>query len=156
MAEIRQIPIDGRRIAEAVKSVENKTIYTAGENVTIEGGVISASGGTGGIAALYRHCITLGGGNITFTFDFISKQETAIASVSAFMNVIDDSAYVGSGSISGETYAGTLTEIQRLSSTVLRVSGLRFTLATGTVETYIHNLLEETPIFFNDYVREIQ
>ena len=43
MAEIRQIAIDGKRIKEAVEAVETKTIYTAGDNVSITDGVISST-----------------------------------------------------------------------------------------------------------------
>lgn len=43
MAELRQIAIDGKRIKDAVESVEQKDIYTAGDNVSISDGVISAT-----------------------------------------------------------------------------------------------------------------
>lgn len=43
MAELRQLAIDGKRIQEAVEAVEEKAIYTAGENVSISEGVISAT-----------------------------------------------------------------------------------------------------------------
>lgn len=42
MAELRQIAIDGVRIKKAVEQVEEKSIYTAGDNITISNGVISA------------------------------------------------------------------------------------------------------------------
>lgn len=155
MAELRQIAVDGRRIADAVKSVEEKTIYTAGENVTITNGVISASGGTGGITALYRHCITIGAGIHNFTFAILSTDNTAFTTVTSYMNYIDESAYAGSGHLSGEDYRGVLTEIQKLSSSVLRVSGLRYTVATGEMDTYTANLLDASSIFFHDYVTEI-
>lgn len=65
MAEIRQIAIDGKRIKEAVEAVETKTVYTAGDNVSITDGVISATDTT-----------YTAGDNVTITDGVISATDT--------------------------------------------------------------------------------
>lgn len=65
MAELRQIAIDGKRIKEAVEAVETKSIYTAGDNVTISDGVISATDTT-----------YTAGDNVSITDGVISATDT--------------------------------------------------------------------------------
>lgn len=157
MAELRQIAVDGRRIAEAVKSVEEKTIYTAGDNVTITNGVISASGGSGGVTNLYRHNIQLTDNEYNFTFTYYSQSNVKITTLSALFEALPSDVQFSCACqpITDGNIIYVITEIVKLYASSVLIYGIKLNTQTGVAEVFQRNIASVLPDYMNDYVTEI-